>query len=75
MGVRKASSTLKSPALEEGGELHSHPREHSGQGRSKHQGPEMACVHVSETERVRGDVTGVGAARGAGKHTYFAGTL
>lgn len=74
MGVRKASSTLKTQALQEGGELRSHLRERSGQGRSKHQGPEMVCVHVSETEQVRGDVTG-GGGTWVGKHTCFAETL
>lgn len=73
--VRKASPTPKSQAPEEGGELCSHLREHSGQGHSKPLGPETVCAHVSETERVRGDVTGGGAACGAEKHTCFAGTL
>lgn len=59
--VRKASPTPKTQALEEGGELCSHLRQHSGQGNGKHQGPEMVCVHVCEAERGRG-----GAACGVG---------
>lgn len=62
-------------ALNEAEELCGHLREHSGQRMQKGQGPEMVCARVSETEQVRGELTGEGAGGEGGGHAYFAGLL